>query len=96
MSNTTADAGPRRFYKPGEMLRNERGLPHSIVVKVMYTGHGHSGVVLSQYNNSRYVWISDTYGNVKITMITTDMAAAVTAFRARVVTALTTDDGDDE
>lgn len=92
MSAGTADAGPRRFYEPSRMLRTDKGLCHSIVVKVMYTGHGHAGVVLSQYNSSRYVWMSDTYGNMKITMITTDPAAALNAFRARVMEALAPND----
>lgn len=79
----------RAYIQPGDEIVNNRAEVHD-VFKVMHSGYGFAGVVLTQRptesgKSMRYaVWIVSTDGMVRATMTSDDFPAVSAAFLARI------------
>lgn len=91
MRATTTD-NVREHFRPGDEIANGRA-EVSTVFKVMHSGYGFAGVLLTQRpgRNGRamryVVWVVSAEGRVRATMTTDDFPAANAAFTARIVEA---------
>lgn len=73
--------GPREYWTPGSILPEEYtdvlrqgGLKHHhVVVSALFTGQGHAGRLLTQYQGTEWaVWTVDVYGTPKLHDMTGD------------------------
>jgi len=89
------DMGPRTYWTPGTVLPEEytdqlRESPtalkhHHIVTRAFFTGQGHAGVLISQYNAQEWaVWQVDVYGNPSLFSFNTDVDLMREVYRERV------------
>ena len=88
MRATTAEL-VRAFIQPGDEIVNSRAEVHD-VFKVMHSGYGFAGVLLTQRptesgKGMRYaLWVVGAGGKIRATMTTDDFPAVSAAFLARV------------
>lgn len=79
----------REHFTPGDTVRSIRGDVHT-VFKVLHTGYGFAGVLLTTRDTGRAhitycTWTVSAEGRARCTMTTDDFPAASGAFEARVV-----------
>lgn len=85
---TTQDV--TEHFTPGDTVRGTRGDVHT-VFKVLHTGYGFTGVLLTSRSNGNghvtyCTWVVSAEGRARCTMTTDDFPAASGAFEARVIT----------